>query len=138
MTLPARLTAALGEGRLGPAGEVRLVRGDEVHCAVPAAGVPDLARLLRAECGAELVFMAAADRRADRAAFEVHYLFAPVRYVPGQEVTGGSGRGSRRFEVRSRIGGSRICRRSASEVLDVHGFASRFGEFALYSHTAFS
>ena len=29
--------------------------------------------------GAELVFMAATDRRADRGVFEVHYLFAPKR-----------------------------------------------------------
>ena len=79
MTLPERLTAALGGARLGPATDARLVRGDEVHCAVPPAGVPDLARLLRAECGAELVFMAGADRRADRAVFEVHYLFAAPR-----------------------------------------------------------
>jgi len=41
--------------------------------------MPALARSLRGEFGAELVFMAAADRRTDRGTFEVHYLFAPER-----------------------------------------------------------
>ncbi len=59
--------------------DVRVVRHNEVHCVVPQAAVPALAGLLRAGFGAELVFMAAADRRADRGAFEVHYLFTPER-----------------------------------------------------------
>jgi Ni,Fe-hydrogenase III large subunit/Ni,Fe-hydrogenase III component G len=59
--------------------DVRMVRESELHCSVRPAAVPALAGLLRAAFGAELIFMAAADRRADRAAFEVHYLFTPER-----------------------------------------------------------
>ena len=59
--------------------DVRVVRDRELHCSVRPAAVPALAGLLRARFGAELVFMAAADRRADGAAFEVHYLFTPTR-----------------------------------------------------------
>jgi Ni,Fe-hydrogenase III large subunit/Ni,Fe-hydrogenase III component G len=58
---------------------VRVVRDNELHCSVRAAAVPALASHLRAEFGAELVLMVGADRRADRAAFEVHYLFAAER-----------------------------------------------------------
>jgi Ni,Fe-hydrogenase III large subunit/Ni,Fe-hydrogenase III component G len=58
--------------------DVRVVRTNEVHCSMAPAAVPALARLLRT-FGAELVFMAAADRRAEGAAFEVHYLFTPGR-----------------------------------------------------------
>ena len=43
------------------------------------AALPPLATLLHMGFGAELIFMAAADRRADRGIFEVHYLFAPER-----------------------------------------------------------
>ena len=59
--------------------DVRVVRGNELHCSVRPADVPALADLLRARFGAELLFMAAADRRADRGTFEVHYLFAAAR-----------------------------------------------------------
>jgi Ni,Fe-hydrogenase III large subunit/Ni,Fe-hydrogenase III component G len=74
------LTRALAEPP-GPlrVTDVRVVRDNELHCAVRPAAVPALAGLLRTAFGAELVFMAAADRRADHAAFEVHYLFAPER-----------------------------------------------------------
>ena len=59
--------------------DVRVVRTNELHCAVHPAAVPALAELLRRGFGGELVFMAATDRRADRAAFEVHYLFTHPR-----------------------------------------------------------
>jgi Ni,Fe-hydrogenase III large subunit/Ni,Fe-hydrogenase III component G len=74
------LTRALAE-QPGPlrVTDVRVVRANELHCVVRPAAVPALAGLLRTAFGAELVFMAAADRRVDRAAFEVHYLFAPER-----------------------------------------------------------
>src|SRR5207244_769354 len=55
------------------------VRGNELHCSVEARTVPILAGMLRVEFGAELTFMAAVDRRADRGMFDVHYLFAPER-----------------------------------------------------------
>ncbi len=71
------LAAALAEPR--SVTDVRVVRDLELHCSVRPAAVPALAGLLRARFGAELVFMAAADRRADGAAFEVHYLFTPTR-----------------------------------------------------------
>ncbi len=75
-----QVAAALAEPPAATrARDVRVVRERELHCAVDAAAVPALAALLRAGFGAELLFMAAADRRADRAAFEVHYLFGPER-----------------------------------------------------------
>ncbi len=61
--------------------EMRVVRTNELHCSVDAATVPMLAGMLRVEFGAELAFMAASDRRADRGVFEVHYLFRPEREV---------------------------------------------------------
>ena len=48
--------------------DVRMVRGNELHCSVRPAGIGALADLLRDRFGAELLFMAAADRRADRGA----------------------------------------------------------------------
>jgi Ni,Fe-hydrogenase III large subunit/Ni,Fe-hydrogenase III component G len=59
--------------------DVRVVRDNELHCVVRPDAVQALAALLRAGFGAELIFMAATDRRADRGAFGVHYLFAPER-----------------------------------------------------------
>ena len=59
--------------------DVRVVRQNELHCSIRPAAVPALARLLRTAFGAELVFMAAADRRAETAAFAVSYLFTPGR-----------------------------------------------------------
>ena len=58
---------------------VRVVRERELHCAITPSAVSALAALLRVEFGAELVFMAAADRRSDLGVFEVHYLFKPER-----------------------------------------------------------
>ena len=59
--------------------DVRVVRNNELHCSVLPLAVPALAGLLRTGFGAEFRFMAAADRRADRGAFEVHYLFGADR-----------------------------------------------------------
>jgi Ni,Fe-hydrogenase III large subunit/Ni,Fe-hydrogenase III component G len=73
--LAKALTDELADGVTG----ARVVRDNELHCAVRPNAVPALAGLLRTGFGAELLFMAAADRRADRAVFEVHYLFAPER-----------------------------------------------------------
>ncbi len=69
------LTEKLGDRVAG----VRLVRDNELHCSVRPPAVPAMAGLLRIGFGAELVFMAAADRRPDHGVFEVHYLFAPGR-----------------------------------------------------------
>jgi Ni,Fe-hydrogenase III large subunit/Ni,Fe-hydrogenase III component G len=62
-----------------PVTDIRVVRHNELHCSVRPGDVPALAALLRTKFGAEVIFMAAADRRADRGVFEVHYLFTPGR-----------------------------------------------------------
>jgi Ni,Fe-hydrogenase III large subunit/Ni,Fe-hydrogenase III component G len=74
------LTQALaGQPESVRAADVRVVRANELHCSIRPSAVPALARLLRTSFGAELIFMAAADRRADAGAFAVHYLFTPGR-----------------------------------------------------------
>jgi Ni,Fe-hydrogenase III large subunit/Ni,Fe-hydrogenase III component G len=73
------LAQALAEGLADRVTDVRVVRDIELHCAVLPAAVPALAGLLRREFAAELLFMAATDRRADRGTFEVHYLFGAER-----------------------------------------------------------
>jgi Ni,Fe-hydrogenase III large subunit/Ni,Fe-hydrogenase III component G len=79
MTRVPEVAAALAEPLADGVSEVRIVRTNQLHCAVRPAAVPALAARLRARFGAELLFMAATDRRADRGAFEVAYLFAPAR-----------------------------------------------------------
>ena len=79
MTRLPQVMTALAERFPARVNDVRVVRDNEIHCSVRASAVPALAKLLRGGFGAELVFMAAADRRADRGAFEVHYLFGPER-----------------------------------------------------------
>ena len=74
-----QLVSVLAEKHAEHVRDVRLVRGNELHCSVRPTAVHGLATLLRMGFGAELVFMAATDRRADRGVFEVHYLFAPDR-----------------------------------------------------------
>jgi Ni,Fe-hydrogenase III large subunit/Ni,Fe-hydrogenase III component G len=78
VTLPASVSAALA-ARLPGARDVRVVRERELHCRLQATDVAPLARLLLRELRAELRLMVAADRRAERGAFEVHYLFARPR-----------------------------------------------------------
>ena len=79
MTRLAQLMGVLAERHADRVTDVRRVRGNELHCSVRPPTVPALATLLRMGFGADLLFMAAADRRADRGVFEVHYLFAPER-----------------------------------------------------------
>jgi Ni,Fe-hydrogenase III large subunit/Ni,Fe-hydrogenase III component G len=79
MTRLSQLSGVLAEKLADRVSDVRLVRGNELHCAVRAPAVRALAEFLRAEVGAELIFMAATDRRADLGVFEVHYLFARER-----------------------------------------------------------
>ncbi|MBI2525047.1 MAG: NADH-quinone oxidoreductase subunit C [Candidatus Rokubacteria bacterium] len=79
MTRLSELREALTDRLADRVAELRVVRGNELHCSVRALDVAALAALLRSGFGAELVFMAAADRRADRGVFEVHYLFTPER-----------------------------------------------------------
>ncbi len=79
MTRLPQLLSLLAEKHTDHVADVHLVRHNELHCSVLPPGVHALAVLLRIGFGAELIFMAAADRRQDRGVFEVHYLFAPER-----------------------------------------------------------
>ncbi len=79
MTRLLQLDRTLAEEFADRVSGAHVVRGNELHCSVRPAAVPALAELLRTGFAAELLFMAAVDRRADRAAFEVHYLFGPER-----------------------------------------------------------
>ena len=77
MSNSAYLPAALLERLLiSGVSDVHQHRGNELHLRVTDAAVLPLAELLRADFGAELALMAANDRRADRGAFEIAYLFA--------------------------------------------------------------
>ena len=78
MSLPAAVSATIA-ARLPAARDLRVVRSRELHCRLPGVDVAPLARLLLRELRAELRLMVAADRRADRGAFEVHYVFARPR-----------------------------------------------------------
>ena len=69
------ITAGLG----GDASRVRTMRGNELHCTIARADVAVLAGHLRADFEAELILMAAEDRRMDQRAFLVHYLFGQRR-----------------------------------------------------------
>ena len=51
-------------------------RPNELHCRVSAPEVIDLGDIASRNLGAELIFMAADDRRREAGAFFVHYLFA--------------------------------------------------------------
>jgi Ni,Fe-hydrogenase III large subunit/Ni,Fe-hydrogenase III component G len=79
MTRLAQLMGVLTEKHADRVSDVRLVRANELHCAVLPPAVPALAGLLHMGFAAELIFMAAADRRAESGVFDVHYLFAPER-----------------------------------------------------------
>jgi Ni,Fe-hydrogenase III large subunit/Ni,Fe-hydrogenase III component G len=59
-----------------PVGNVTAPRGNEVHCRVSAADLKDLGEIACRTLGAELIVMAADDRRHEAGAFFVHYLFA--------------------------------------------------------------
>jgi Ni,Fe-hydrogenase III large subunit/Ni,Fe-hydrogenase III component G len=73
------VTKALVDTLADAVADARPVRDNEVHCAVRPAALPALAGLLRKAYRAEIVFVAATDRRADRGTFDLHYLFAPAR-----------------------------------------------------------
>lgn len=55
---------------------LRVLRGNELHCQIARGTAPVLAQMLRADFQTELTLMVANDRRTDRGAMEVHYLFA--------------------------------------------------------------
>ncbi len=56
--------------------DITAPRPNEVHCRVSARDVKDLGDIACRSLGAELIFMAADDRRREAGAFFVHYLFA--------------------------------------------------------------
>lgn len=56
--------------------DVTTPRPNEVHCRVSASDIKELGDLACRTLGAELIFMAADDRRREAEAFFVHYLFA--------------------------------------------------------------
>jgi len=70
---------ALADALAGLATALPSPRPAEAHVAVERAAVPRLAQLVRDAFGAELRALIASDRRADRGAFEVVYLFAHPR-----------------------------------------------------------
>jgi Ni,Fe-hydrogenase III large subunit/Ni,Fe-hydrogenase III component G len=79
MTDFTRLKSALIEHLKGRAKDVRVERGNELHCRIVRADAPPLAQFLRRDFDAELILMVANDRRADKGLFEVNYLFANDR-----------------------------------------------------------
>ena len=54
-------------------------RGNELHFQIDRGDAPDLAEILRSHFGAELILMVANGCRANKNAFELHYLFANNR-----------------------------------------------------------
>ncbi len=76
MTDFSRLRSALVEKLKGQAVNIHVRRGNELYFQVDRSDLPDLAEFLRADFRAELMLMAANDRRADKGAIELHYLFA--------------------------------------------------------------
>jgi Ni,Fe-hydrogenase III large subunit/Ni,Fe-hydrogenase III component G len=77
MTIPlGRVRGLLTDELVGRVTDVRIKRGNELHCTIRSGDVPALAGLLRTQCRAELVLLVGTDRRVDRGVFEVHYLFA--------------------------------------------------------------
>ena len=79
MTDFSQLRSALEEKLNGQAVNVHIRRGNELHFQIDRADVLDLAKFLRSDFRAELMLMVANDRRGDKGAFELHYLFANSR-----------------------------------------------------------
>jgi Ni,Fe-hydrogenase III large subunit/Ni,Fe-hydrogenase III component G len=75
MTDMRKIVSALEE-RLGPRlAAVEVARQREVHATAAGTDMPAIADVLQGELGAELLLMAADDRRADAGCFRIHYLF---------------------------------------------------------------
>lgn len=79
MTDFSRLRSALAERLKGQAVNVHVQRGNELHFQIDRGDAPDLAEILRSHFSAELILMVANGRRANKNAFELHYLFANNR-----------------------------------------------------------
>ena len=78
MTELDSLLLALAEPTVS-ATEIARRRPDEARCLMPAASVPAVAELACRRFGAHLLLMAGEDRRPDKGAFVVHYLFGHPR-----------------------------------------------------------
>ena len=63
----------------GRVSDIRINRGNELHCRIAYGDAPALAELLRHDSQTELILMVANDRRGDKGVFEIHYLFANDR-----------------------------------------------------------
>ena len=79
MTDFSRLRSALEEKFKSGTVNLHVRRENELHFQIARGDAPDLAELLRAHFGAELMLMVVNDDRADKDAFELHYLFANNR-----------------------------------------------------------
>ena len=79
MTGFSRLRSALAEKLKGQAVNLHVRRGNELHFQIDRAEVLDLAEFFRSDFGAELMLVVANDRRGDKGAFELNYLFANNR-----------------------------------------------------------
>ena len=79
MTDFSRLRSALEEKLKSETVNLHVRRENELHFQIARGDVPDLAELLRAHFGAELMLMVVNDDRVDKDAFELHYLFANNR-----------------------------------------------------------
>lgn len=75
MTDFSQLRSALAQKLEGQAVNIHARRGNELHFHIDRAGVLSLAKFLRSDFGAELTLMVANDRRANKGAFELNYLF---------------------------------------------------------------
>jgi len=69
------LRASVIERLAGRLQDLTIVRGRELHARAASSDMPDVAGVLQSGFNAELVLMAADDRRDDTGGFLVHYLF---------------------------------------------------------------
>jgi Ni,Fe-hydrogenase III large subunit/Ni,Fe-hydrogenase III component G len=75
MREPRMIVAALREQLGDRLGGLAVVRDREVHATAAGRDMPAVAGVLLSELGADLLLMAADDRRADAGCYQVHYLF---------------------------------------------------------------
>jgi len=75
----SQLRSALGERLKGGTVNAHVRRGNELHFQMDRGDAQDLAEILRSHFGAELILMVANGCRANKSAFELHYLFANNR-----------------------------------------------------------
>ena len=79
MTNFSQLRSGLEERLKGGTVNAHVRRGNELHFHIARGDAQDLAEILRSHFGAELILMVANGRRANKSAFELHYLFANNR-----------------------------------------------------------